>query len=101
MDRVLCVDDALFDLHAATANHPERPARLEAARRGLRASGISTESMPPVDAQRSLLERVHEAHYLDRLEQLRGARGMLDPDTFVAPHSVEAAMRAAGGAGAL
>jgi acetoin utilization deacetylase AcuC-like enzyme len=100
-ERVLCVDDALFDLHAATANHPERPARLEAARKGVRESGVTTEQLPPVDASRSLLERVHEPTYLDRLEQLRGTRGMLDPDTFYAPRSIEAAMRAAGGAGAL
>lgn len=100
-DKVLVVDDALFELHGASANHPERPARLEAARAGLRAARLSTEQLPPVDASRELLERVHAPAYLDRLETLRGARGMLDPDTFVSPHSVEAALRAAGGVGAL
>lgn len=100
-DKVLVVDDALFELHGASANHPERPARLEAARAGLRAARLSTEQLPPVDASRELLERVHAPTYLDRLETLRGARGMLDPDTFVSPHSVEAALRAAGGVGAL
>lgn len=100
-DRVLVVDDALFDLHAASAHHPERPARLEAARAGLAASGVACEVMPPVDADRALLERVHTPAYLDKLETLRGTRGMLDPDTFVAPRSIDAAMRAAGGAAAL
>ncbi len=100
-EKVLVVDDALFELHGASANHPERPARLEAARAGLRAAGLATELLPPVDASRELLERVHAASYLDRLETLRGTRGMLDPDTFLSPHSVEAAIRAAGGVGAM
>jgi acetoin utilization deacetylase AcuC-like enzyme len=100
-EKVLVVDDALFDLHGASANHPERPARIAAARSGLRAAGLSTELLPPVDADRALLERVHTARYLDRLEGLRGTRGMLDPDTYLSPHSVEAAVRAAGGVGAL
>jgi acetoin utilization deacetylase AcuC-like enzyme len=57
--------------------------------------------MPPLDASRSLLERVHAAAYLDKLMLLRGARGMLDPDTYVSPHSIEAAFRAAGGVGGI
>lgn len=100
-ERVLLVDDALFDLHAATANHPERPARLDAARAGVRRAGIHSEQLPPADAERPLLERVHDALYLEKLESLRGARGMLDPDTYISPHSVEAALRAAGGAAAI
>lgn len=100
-DRVLVVDDALFDLHAATANHPERPARLDAARAGLRAAGLSTEQLPPVDAARALLSRVHAEPYLNRLDDLRGARGMLDPDTYMSPRSIDAAVRAAGGVGAI
>jgi len=100
-EKVLLVDDELFDLHAASANHPERPARLDAARAGLRATGIAFERLPPVDAPRPLVERVHSPAYLDKLELLRGVRGMLDPDTYVSPHSIEAAMRAAGGVGAI
>ncbi len=100
-EKILLVDDALFDLHAASANHPERPARLEAARAGFARAGVAAERLPPVDADRTLLERVHDPAYLDRLDTLRGTRGMLDPDTFFAPQSIEAAVRAAGGAGAL
>jgi len=91
----------LVDVHAASANHPERPARLDAARAGVRASGVSFEQLPPVDASRAILERVHAPLYLDKLTLLRGARGMLDPDTYVAPHSIDAAFRAAGGVGAI
>lgn len=96
-ERVLLVDDALFDLHAATANHPERPARLDAARSGVRRAGIASELLPPVDVERALLERVHTPAYIDKLMLLRGVRGMLDPDTYISPHSIGAAMRAAGG----
>jgi len=100
-EKVLLVDDELFDLHAASANHPERPARLDAARAGVRASGVSFEQLPPVDAPRELLERVHAPAYLEKLMLLRGARGMLDPDTYVSPRSIDAAVRAAGGVAAI
>ncbi len=98
---VLLVDDALFEEHASTSNHPERPARLVAARAGVVRSGVTTRTLPPADAERAILERVHTASYLDKLEKLRGVRGMIDPDTYVAPRSVEAALRAAGGSAAL
>jgi acetoin utilization deacetylase AcuC-like enzyme len=98
---VLLVDDVLFEQHASSSNHPERPARLAAARAGLQHSGVATRRMDPVDATRAELLDVHTASHLDALELLRGVRGMIDPDTYVAPRSVEAAVRAAGGAGAL
>jgi len=100
-DAILLVDDALFDEHAPTSNHPERPARLHAARSGVRRSGVATRPLEAKDAPRSLLETVHAPAYLDALEELRGVRGMLDPDTYVAPRSVDAAVRAAGGAASL
>ena len=100
-EEVLLVDDALFEQHASSSNHPERPARLSAARAGVRHSGVATRAMDPLDATRAVLSLVHTPAYLDSLELLRGVRGMIDPDTYVAPRSVDAAMRAAGGAGAL
>ncbi|MEO7096313.1 MAG: histone deacetylase, partial [Polyangiales bacterium] len=100
-EEVLLVDDVLFEQHASSSNHPERPARLAAARAGVEHSQVPTRRMDPVDATRTLLVDVHTAAYLDSLELLRGVRGMIDPDTYVAPRSIEAAVRAAGGAGAL
>ena len=100
-EEVLLVDDVLFEQHASSSNHPERPARLAAARAGVQHAGVATRRMDPIDATRALLLGVHTQEYLDSLELLRGVRGMIDPDTYVAPRSVEAAMRAAGGAGAL
>lgn len=99
--RILLVDDALFEQHAALANHPERPARLLAAREGIARAGVETERLPPRDVSPVLLSRVHTEEHLARLESWRGRRGMLDPDTFVAPASIDAAVRAAGGAEAL
>ena len=101
MTDLLVVDDALFELHASSSNHPERPARLAAARAGVVRAGVATRKLPAVDAARALLESVHAPSYLDELDALRGTRGMIDADTYVAPRSVEAAVRAAGGAGAL
>src|SRR5437763_14578145 len=96
-EALLLVDDALFDEHAPTSNHPERPARLQAARSGVRRSGVKTRALEARDAPRSLLETVHAPAYLDAPEKLRGVRGMLDADTYVAPQSHDAAVRPAGG----
>lgn len=97
----LLVDDAIFELHAAVSNHPERPARLAAARSGVLRSGVRSRALPAGDAPRGLLEEVHTPEHLHALEQLRGVRGMIDADTYIAPRSIEAAIRAAGGAAEL
>jgi acetoin utilization deacetylase AcuC-like enzyme len=100
-DALLLVDDALFDLHVAGSNHPERPARLLAARAGVRASGVRTDAMAAVDATRAQLQRAHEGQYLDAITALDGRSAMLDADTYVGRDSVRAATRAAGGCASL
>ncbi len=95
------VDDPLFDQHGIGANHPERPARLVAARAALARSEIPYTTLPPVDADRALLSSVHDARWLEELDRLRGVRGHVDADTYVSPGSVDAAVRAAGGCGRL
>jgi len=97
----LLVDDEAFDHHEPIGYHPERPERLVAARAAVAHAGARFERVPAPEAGRELLERVHDARFLDTLEALRGRRGMLDPDTFVSEKSVEAAKRAAGGAAAM
>ncbi len=94
---ILLVDDALFETHASRSNHPERPARLDAARVGVARAGVRVRPLPARDATRLELEAAHLPGYLDSLERLRGESAMLDPDTYVVPRSVEAAVRAAGG----
>jgi acetoin utilization deacetylase AcuC-like enzyme len=98
------VDDPLFDEHRPSAYHPERPERLAAARRAVAAceeGGLRVVRLAPRDATDDQLAAVHAPAYLEALHSLRGARAAIDDDTYVAPRSVEAALRAAGGGVAL
>jgi acetoin utilization deacetylase AcuC-like enzyme len=84
------------------AHHPEQPARLEAVQDQLIASGIIN-FLQEVDAPRATrecLERVHSASYLDAIESAAPRSGLvhLDPDTAMNPHTLNAALRAAGAA---
>jgi acetoin utilization deacetylase AcuC-like enzyme len=97
------VDDALFDEHALggplePAYHPERPERLVAARAAASAASVEWRPSPRRVATVEELARVHEPSYLEELDRLRGRSGYLDPDTYIAPRSVDAAFAATGGA---
>ena len=80
--------------------HPERAERIVAIERELEARGglgLSRLSSPP--AERSLLELVHPADYVDSVERFIGSGGgHLDPDTVASPGSWEAALHGVGGA---
>jgi acetoin utilization deacetylase AcuC-like enzyme len=95
--RILLVDDPRFDAHASGAYHPERPERLTAARAATSGARAHWDPVPAREATNEELARVHSAAFVEQLEKLRGARGYLDADTYVAPASVEAARLAAGG----
>jgi acetoin utilization deacetylase AcuC-like enzyme len=85
--------------HAPPEGHPERPARLEAALRGIeQLHGFRMLDAKPV--AREQLERAHPASYLDRLDQLdaSGQPHPIDEDTFLGPGSLRAAALAAGAA---
>ena len=99
--RALLVDDARFDAHHSTGYHPERPERLFAARRAVDASGVEWSRVAARPATNDELARAHDPRFIDELEALRGQTRHLDPDTYVAPGSVEAARLAAGGLVAL
>lgn len=94
---VWLLTDDLMDAHES-AGHPERPHRREAAADGVRSGGgdrvrvVSCEPVPEDD-----VIAVHDPAYLDRLYDA-DARGVtwLDPDTYVAVGSLEAALLAAG-----
>ena len=80
--------------------HPECPQRLPAVQDQLIAVGISDHLMhleAPL-ATREQLERVHEAWYIDSVEEQVPRSGIihLDPDTAMCPDSLKAALRAAG-----
>ena len=100
------VDDVRFDAHvlggtAHPAYHPERPERLLAARGAVLGTDVEWTNVPAVEATVEDLVRVHDPHYIETLDKLRGESGYLDADTYVAPGSVVAARLAAGGAVAL
>jgi acetoin utilization deacetylase AcuC-like enzyme len=96
------VDDGLFDAHASPDGlHPENAARSVAARAGFDGLLLSRRDLAPRDATSEELLRVHAESHLAKLGALDGDSTWVDPDTFVAPRTVAAARRAAGGALAL
>ncbi len=79
--------------------HPERPERLTAIHDQLTIAAL--ENLREYEASlatREPLLRVHTAAYLDLIETSAPTTGLirLDPDTAMNPHSLEAALRAAG-----
>lgn len=83
-------------------HHPESPLRLRAIEKHLNAAGLGSlvrrEEAP--FATRAQLERVHDPAYIEALERLAPASGLvhLDPDTAMNCHTLAAARRAAGAA---
>jgi len=89
-------------LHEMGADHPERPERLAAIEDRLISSRLDyvTSRYEAPLATREQLLRVHDPEYLDALERLSPSSGLvqLDPDTAMNPHTLRAALRAAGAA---
>ncbi len=87
-------------LHDMGRGHPECPARIKAIEDQLIASGIFPflQHHDAPRATREQLARVHSEAYIDAIEAAAPAEGlaMVDPDTWMNPHSWEAALRAAG-----
>ena len=86
--------------HDMGAGHPERPQRLGAIEDQLIASGVEQflaryEAPLASDEQ---LARVHPIEYVQAIRQAAPEEGTvhLDPDTAMNPHSLNAALRAAG-----
>ena len=82
--------------------HPESPARLRAISDQLLASGLGSRLLH-ADAPRALrehLERVHDPRYVNVIESSSPRHGsiQLDPDTAMNPHTLNAALHAAGAA---
>src|SRR5438552_13713388 len=89
-------------LHEMGYGHPERPARLSAIEERLIASRMEqllTRYQAP-EATREQLLRVHDAAYVDFLHRIAPQSGLtqIDPDTAMNPHTLPAALRAAGAA---
>ncbi len=82
------------------ALHPESPRRLDAIEDRLRAdgSGDFLHRLQAPLASLQALERVHDAAHVQRILTADTTEGeiQIDPDTLMNPHSLEAALRAAG-----
>jgi acetoin utilization deacetylase AcuC-like enzyme len=90
-------------LHLAhdVPGHPESPARIETAWAGLRQYGVLDQvvHVEPPSAELADLERVHAPAHVHAVRALAAnGGGWIDGDTFAAPGSYEAAVRAAGAA---
>lgn len=94
---LLVLSSERFAEHMTPPGHPERYQRaqaMEAVAAHWRQGGGTVSEPEP--ASREALERVHDAHYLDRLQGLRGHSTMLDADTFTSPETIDIAILAAG-----
>ncbi len=97
----LLYEHEAFAAHETPEGHPERAARYVAAAKALAGEAFSAlERRTPPAASREALARVHSKDFIEALFAAAPAEGMirLDPDTSMGPHSLEAALRAAGGA---
>lgn len=98
MDTLLYADERCLG-HVPPGSHPERPARLQAILDSLAAEPLpGTRFVPSEPATREDLLLIHPAAYVDRVLSLRGRTVELDPDTWVSPGTVDAALLAAGSA---
>ena len=90
----------VFERHEVPDGHPECPQRVASILDALHTLDLYDHLMhvEPRAATRQELERVHTPGYLDELDALHPTEGFArpDPDTFLGPHSLEAARHAAG-----
>ena len=89
-----------FAGHVTPPGHPERADRLKAVMAGLAGLAVDVREAPLADLQE--VTRCHPRAYADRVAGAVPAAGwaQLDGDTFLSPGSLQAALRAVGGAGA-
>ena len=99
---ILHHDDCLR--HDPGARHPERADRVRAVLGAIQ-NMQGTELLPAPKASLEQISRVHDANYWQRLIELEpgadkpGADEIaLDPDTFLSPGSIDAALRGSGAA---
>ena len=96
MKKVGFIYDDIFLLHEMPEGHPESPDRLIAIDNAIKQSQFRDNLiyLKPRKAAREDILSVHTASYVDRITPFTG---YYDPDTYVSPKSVEAALYAAGG----
>ena len=87
-------------LHEMSQNHPEAPTRILAVENQLKSTGLM-DDLEVHEAPAATIEQVQRAHdksYIKDIFEHAPKEGMrhLDPDTSMNPHTLEAALRAAG-----
>jgi acetoin utilization deacetylase AcuC-like enzyme len=97
MSLALYTHAAMLD-HRPGQGHVESPERLAAVLAAIDAAAVDLDRREARAATRAELEAVHPAAYVDAVFAAAPAGGLaaLDPDTFLSPGSLEAALRAAG-----
>jgi acetoin utilization deacetylase AcuC-like enzyme len=102
MSTLLYQHDAFID-HVVPDGHPERPDRMRATRKALSDvafDGLQRREHPLAEAD--VCELAHPKEYIAAILDAAPKTGLqgLDPDTWMSPNSVEAALRAVGGSNA-
>ena len=89
-----------YDQHKMHEGHPERPERTQAILAHLKETGLLQDfnQRKPNAVTETALKRIHEPAYLERLAESAPESGLafVDPDTHLAPGSLQAARLAAG-----
>lgn len=94
---LLLVSHDLGLAHRAPPGHPECAERLTATLSGLRGARCDIREIVAPAVERTLLEEIHDASYIDEIRRFcSDGGGSLDPDTFAVRASWEAALHAAG-----
>lgn len=102
MDGLLWLTHPECGLHEMGQGHPESPARLAAVEQAVARSalGARRQVISSSPASADALRRVHDGAFIDTLLKAAPRTGylQLDADTTMNPHTLEAALRAAGAA---
>ncbi len=93
--------DAIYKEHVTGRGHPERPERYDAVAGALGEAGL-TKSLVRVEARAATEEEIAACHTLEYIRTVQrdvaeGARELSTGDTKICPHSLDVAVRAAGG----
>ncbi len=88
------------ELHDMGYGHPEQPARVKVIEEIVRNSNLPIEYFEAPLATREQLIEVHDEDYIDYIFKVSPKSGLvsLDPDTFMNPFTLNAALRSAGAA---
>ncbi len=99
---IALISEPACRLHEMGSHHPEQPARLDSIQNRLIASGLDMVLLH-YDAPRASMDQltaVHDEDYVKTIFQAAPEQGLvwLDGDTAMNPHSLDAALHAAGAA---